>query len=80
MGELPVPKTLAAVALLLLGALSCAPRSEQASRPPLTERQRDSVLARSALPGASVVGRALQVSDRAAERAASVNAADSLFR
>jgi hypothetical protein len=79
MGELLVPKTLAAVALLLLGALSCAPRSGQASRTPLTGRQRDSVLARSILPGAPVVGRAMEVSDRAAVRAAGADAADSLF-
>ena len=69
-----------ATVLLLLSILSCAPRSGQASRPPLTERQRDSVLARSSLPGASVVGRAMEVSDRAADRAAGADAADSLFR
>ena len=80
MGEFPVRRALAAAAILLLGALSCAPRSGQASRPPLTERQRDSVLARSSLPGASVVGRAMEVSDRAADRAAGSDAADSLFR
>jgi hypothetical protein len=77
---MPVRKTLVAALLLLLGAVSCAPRSGQASRAPLTERQRDSVLARSSLPGASVVGRAMDVSDRAADRAAGMDAAaDSLF-
>jgi hypothetical protein len=73
-------RLLATTALLVLGALSCGPRSQQASRVPLTERQRDSVLARSSLPGASVVGRAMDVSDRAADRAAGSDAADSLFR
>jgi hypothetical protein len=77
---MPVRKTLVAALLLLLGAVSCAPRSGQASRAPLTEHQRDSVLARSSLPGASVVGRAMDVSDRAADRAAGMDAAaDSLF-
>ena len=73
-------KTLVAAAVLMLGALSCAPRAGQASRPPLTERQRDSVIAQSSLPGATVVGRAMRESDRAAARAARVDAADSLFR
>ncbi len=71
---------LALAVLALLWAAGCAPRSERPARAPLTERQRDSVLARSALPGAPVVGRALEVSDRAAERAAGAEAADSLFR
>jgi hypothetical protein len=65
-----------------VSVVGCSPRSGQTSRAPLTERQRDSVLAKSSLPGASVVGRALDVSDRAADRAAGADAqvADSLFR
>jgi hypothetical protein len=43
----------------------------------LTAHQRDSVLARSGLPGATVVGRALEQSDRATHRAADI---DSLTR
>jgi len=39
----------------------------------LTERQRDSVLARSALPGSGTVGRALEHSDRAARRSADID-------
>lgn len=66
--------------LALFALVSCAPHSEPSGRAPLTERQRDSVLARSVLPGASVVGQALQVSDRATDRAAGVAAADSMFR
>lgn len=65
--------------MMVLGA-ACAPRSQPAARAPLTERQRDSVLARSSLPGAGVVGRALEVSDRATDRAAEAASADSLFR
>lgn len=67
-------------ALALLALAGCAPRSEPAARAPLTERQRDSILARSGLPGATVVGRALEVSDQAVDRAAETAAADSLFR
>ena len=43
----------------------------------LTERQRDSTIAKSVLPGAAVVGRAMAVSDRAAISAAKM---DSLSR
>ena len=67
--------------LIVLSLLAgCAPRSQPAARAPLTERQRDSILAKSALPGAPVVGRALDVSDRAADRAAEMAASDSMFR
>jgi hypothetical protein len=69
------------LSLLLLLCTGCAPRSERSARAPLTERQRDSLLAHSRLPGASVAGRAMAISDRAAKRAAAMDAeADSLFR
>lgn len=70
----------APVVILLMCCLGCAPRSEPSARAPLTERQRDSVIAKSVLPGAPVVGRALDVSDRATDRSAELAAADSLFR
>ena len=73
-------RILALVALLWTLAAGCAPRTQPAARAPLSERERDSILARSGLPGATVVGRALQVSDGAAQRAAGTAAADSLFR
>ena len=71
---------LALVVILVSFGAGCAPRSQPSARAPLTERQRDSVLARSSLPGAPVVGRALDVSDRAADHAAEMAASDSLFR
>ncbi|HKQ58438.1 MAG TPA: hypothetical protein VJY35_11275 [Candidatus Eisenbacteria bacterium] len=71
---------LAMIAALTLALAGCAPRAEKSARAPLTERQRDSVLAKSALPGAPVVGRALDVSDQATDRAAGMAASDSLFR
>ncbi|HTK30741.1 MAG TPA: hypothetical protein VL332_02175 [Candidatus Saccharimonadaceae bacterium] len=57
--------------LLILAVLaaSCA-KSEPDHSKQLTERQRDSILAKEPIPGASVVGRALQASDRAAADAA----------
>ena len=59
------------VVLIALTLASCS-KSEPA-RAPLTERQRDSVLAQEPIPGASVVGRALAVSDSAATRAARID-------
>lgn len=74
-------RTVAAFLLVVIASCAgCAPRSEPTARVPLTERQRDSVLAKSVLPGAPVVGRALDVSDRATDRSAELAAADSLFR
>ena len=72
--------------LALVACAVCAAGCAKKAQPPvvsvpLTERQRDSILARSALPGAQVVGRALDVSDKSADHAAAENAAaDSLFR
>ena len=69
---------LAAVALVLTAG--CAARKTEATKH-LTERQRDSILAQTPLPGAGVVGRALDASDRQAARAATMDAqTDSLPR
>jgi outer membrane biogenesis lipoprotein LolB len=72
---------LAAVAAALALAACTAKKPEQAreaEREPaaeMTERQRDSTLAHSKLPGAGVVGRAMEQADSAAARAARENAA-----
>jgi len=60
--------------LVFLTAIAVAPacsKSGQAAKEPrhLTEAQRDSAIAASQLPGASVVGKALEVSDSAKARA-----------
>jgi len=61
------------VALLFaLGLGGCADRNGGSGRV-LSERQRDSVISRSNLPGAATVGRALQESDKASLRAASLD-------
>ena len=57
-----------AAALALAG---CGSHGEQTRT--LTERQRDSTIAASPLPGSAVVGRALAESDSAAARAARDN-------
>jgi hypothetical protein len=49
-------------------ALACSKKSDEASKPPLTQAQRDSAIAASKLPGAGVVGRALEVADSAEAR------------
>lgn len=65
---------IAAAALVTAG---CGNKAEKKTE--LTERQRDSILATQPIPGASVVGRALNASDRAAGNAAATSAAvDSL--
>ena len=65
------------VALLCAG---CGASSQRAARAPLTERQRDSLIAHENLPGASVVGRAMALSDREAAHAKATDASvDSLF-
>ena len=60
-------------AFAALTAFAGCSKTETAHRE-LTERQRDSILGKSVLPGASVVTRALSVSDRASARAASLDA------
>ena len=54
---------------LVAGCLACGGGStSDAGRPALTERQRDSILARSSIPGASAVGRAMRVADSTSAR------------
>jgi hypothetical protein len=71
-------------ALALLSPAGCSkpkPKPEPAAKASLTERQRDSLLAREPIPGADGVGRALDLSDREAARAAGLGAqVDSLTR
>jgi hypothetical protein len=70
-----------AVAFAALLCAGCGASSPSASRAPLTEHQRDSVLATEKfVPGSSAVGRALAVSDREGARARKMDASvDSLF-
>ena len=64
------------LALALLAACSGGkPAKSAAGRDSLTERQRDSILAQSRIPGASGVGRAMRAADSASAR---VRATDSV--
>lgn len=62
-------------ALLLVAG--CARKKENAavSADTLTQRQRDSILARQPIPGAKVVGKALDASDAAAAHNAAIDSA-----
>lgn len=65
-----------ALLLVLLALMSPATgcsTSEKSAKAPLTEHQRDSILATEPIPGAPVVGAALRTSDKAAERAATMD-------
>jgi hypothetical protein len=52
----------------LLAALACGPGEQTDTEPALTQRQRDSAIGASTLPGARGVTRALGVADSAAVR------------
>ena len=69
---------LVAAGLALCAIIGCSKHSgTNDGRPAMSERQRDSTIARSRLPGGGVVGMAVSVRDSAAARAAR---ADSLAR
>lgn len=55
---------------LAFAALACSKKSENEPPRTLTQAQRDSAIAASQLPGAGVVGKALEVADSAESRAA----------
>ena len=74
----------AALTMLILAASSCSSgsNSQAVNRDTLTQRQKDSILAKSRIPGASAVGRAMTAADSTsagAHRADSV-AADTTLR
>jgi hypothetical protein len=64
---------LAASLGLALALASCAQKAEP--RRELTERERDSTLGKSVIPGAAAVTRSLEVSDSAAARASRMDGA-----
>lgn len=73
---MPRARTLSLMSVTLTLALlaGCQPKSSETTRE-LTAHERDSVLAgERALPGSTVVGRALDVSDASRARADSLNA------
>lgn len=63
---LPFATTMVVCAALCAG---CSAKKQEEAKAPMTQAQRDSVLASSPLPGAGVVGRALTAADSARARA-----------
>ncbi|MDQ6690462.1 MAG: hypothetical protein M3Z18_08130 [Gemmatimonadota bacterium] len=63
------------VALALLAGLIACGKDETAQKQELTQREKDSVLARSLIPGAKAVNRALRTSDSVAARQARIDSA-----
>ena len=56
--------------VVVFGLISCtSDDSQQTTHQTMTERQKDSVIARSPIPGAKAVGKALNVADSASARA-----------
>ena len=56
------------IGLILLAACGGKPARSAADTDSLTERQRDSILAQSRIPGASGVGRAMKAADSTSAR------------
>ena len=63
-----------AVVVAALVWVACS--SKQETKPALTERQRDSTIAASKLPGAGVVGKAMEQADSAEARAQETESED----
>ncbi|MCG7853965.1 MAG: hypothetical protein MIO92_15700 [Methanosarcinaceae archaeon] len=55
--------------LALVSIVSCAETTRDSSKKKLTQHERDSILAETKLPGAGVVGRAIEASDSSSARA-----------
>jgi hypothetical protein len=62
-------KLVVAVALVIVGVVGCTSEDSQETHQTMTERQKDSVIARSPIPGAKAVGKAMNVADSASARA-----------
>ena len=61
----------ALLVVALLAGAACGGKADQAKQPAgdtLSERQRDSILAKSRIPGASAVGRAMTAADSTSAR------------
>jgi len=65
------PRLLVVAGMLLCALAACSKHSgAERGRSAMSERQRDSTIAKSRLPGGGIVGQALAVSDSTAARAA----------
>ena len=62
-------------ALVVLGLIGCT-QQDSSQTTTLTERQKDSLIARSPIPGAKAVGKSMSVADSASARVNRINSAD----
>lgn len=70
-------KLVTVVTFALLGTVACTQQdSTQQSSSTMTERQKDSVIARSPIPGAKAVQKSMNVADSATARVNRLNTAD----
>jgi len=72
---LSLPKTAVTLAALALGLTACG-TGESDARRDLTQREKDSILGASQIPGARAVKRTLTSADSAAARQARLDSAD----
>ena len=68
-------KTLVSSLLLLAALAACSGDEEPSARSKMTQRERDSTIAESNLPGSAVVRKAISMSDAQKERAATMDSA-----
>lgn len=66
---------LACVAVLTAASCRKAASDDQAAKPPMTQREKDSVLGQSAIPGARGVQKALAAQDSLNKRTARIDSA-----
>ena len=66
------------VTVFVIGCGGSAPQQQTINRDTLTQRQKDSLLARSKIPGASGVGRAMTAADSASSRVRAADTADNV--
>ena len=68
-------KLVVAGALVLLASVGCAQQDSQTTTT-RSEREKDSLIARSPIPGAKAVGKSMNVADSASARVNRINTAD----
>lgn len=69
-------KTSLAIVVLAAGAVACSKDDSDQNKPQLTQREKDSILGASKIPGAKAVKRALTSADSAAARQARLDSAE----
>lgn len=70
-----MPRTGILLAALAIALTACSKNETEDSRANLTERQKDSLIARSPIPGAKAVQKALNTADSATARQARIDSA-----